>query len=146
MFRSLIALALSLFLVAEAGAQTVPTTTPTKTTRSAKATARAARRAAKKAQRVALKKTAAKPVATNDGWPPLDDTQTAVATTATTATTDAAAAYGASSTASRGGEIDNANIYAAPGMPTHLRTSNGMTPYSVRPARKPAATPTTLGN
>jgi hypothetical protein len=43
------------------------------------------------------------------------------------------------------GEIDNQNISAAPGMPVHVRTSNGLTPYSVRPARKPA-TQTTLGN
>ena len=45
------------------------------------------------------------------------------------------------------GEIDNANVYAAPGMPVHMRTSNGMVPYSVRPARKTATTTqTTLGN
>jgi len=31
-------------------------------------------------------------------------------------------------------------------MPVHMRTSNGMVPYSVRPARKPASTQTTLGN
>ena len=142
MFRSLITLALSLFLVAEAGAQTAPKTTGQKTTKSAKATARAARRAAKKAQRVALKKTTAAPVATNDGWPPLDGAQTAVASTATT---EAASAYGAPATGSRG-EIDNANVYAAPGMPVHMRTSNGMVPYSVRPARKPASQQTTLGN
>ena len=57
-----------------------------------------------------------------------------------------AATYGASAASSRG-EIDNANVYAAPGMPVHMRTSNGMVPYSVRPPRKPAAaTQTTLGN
>ena len=45
------------------------------------------------------------------------------------------------------GEIDNANVYAAPGMPVHMRTSNGMVPYSVRPPRKPAtSSQTTLGN
>ena len=61
--------------------------------------------------------------ATNDGW--------------------GAATAGSSSR----GEIDNANAYAAPGMPIHIRTTNAPVPYSVRPPRKPAATTqTTLGN
>jgi len=140
MFRSLVTLALSLLLVAEAGAQTAPAATTKTVTKSAKATARASRRAAKKARRVATKSAPATPVI-NDGWPALDNTQTAVATTSA----DAAGAYGASAAGSRG-EIDNANVYAAPGMPVHMRTSNGMVPYSVRPARKPASTQTTLGN
>ena len=145
MFRSLLTLALSLILVAEASAQTAPAVaTKTTTAKAAKATARTSRRAAKKARRVALKSAPTAP-RVNDGWPPLDDAQTAVATTASV---DAASNnYGAPATASRGGEIDNANVYAAPGMPVHMRTSNGMVPYSVRPARKTATTTqTTLGN
>ena len=151
MFRSLLTLALSLILVAEASAQTAPAAAATKTAatktttaKAAKATARTSRRAAKKARRVALKSAPTAP-RVNDGWPPLDDAQTAVATTASG---DAASNnYGAPATASRGGEIDNANVYAAPGMPVHMRTSNGMVPYSVRPARKTATTTqTTLGN
>lgn len=135
MIRSFLTLALSVFLLAEASAQTTPAASK-KT--AAKATKVAARKA-KKARRVALKTTPATPVV-NDGWPALDDTQTAVASTATSNgwTVDAAAST------SRG-EIDNQSISSAPGMPVHVRTSNGLTPYSVRPARKPAAE-TTLGN
>lgn len=141
MFRSLFTLALSLFLVAEASAQTAPAATTKTTTKSVKATARTSRRAAKKARRVALK-TAPTTPRVNGGWPAIEESQTAVATTAPF---DAPGAYGAS-TSSRG-EIDNANVYAAPGMPVHMRTSKGIVPYSVRPARKPAAQQqTTLGN
>ena len=137
MLRSLLTLALSVFLLAEASAQT----TPAAKAKSAKATARATARASKKAQRVAMKKTAVAPVALNDGWPPLDDTQTAVASTAN----DGWGVETAPAATSRG-EIDNANISAAPGMPVHVRTGNGLVPYSVRPARKPASDQTTLGN
>lgn len=127
MFRTVITLALSLFLVAEAGAQTLPAT-PAK---SAKATARSSRRAAKKARRVALKSAPTLP-RVNAGWPALEESVPAVAAV------EPVGGYGAAGASSRG-EIDNANVYAAPGMPVHMRTSNGMTPYSVRPARKPAA-------
>ena len=49
-------------------------------------------------------------------------------------------------TSSRG-ELDNANVYGAPGMPIHIRTSKVPVPYSVRPPRKTAASQqTTLGN
>ena len=130
MFRTVITLALSLFLVAEAGAQTLPVA-PAK---SAKATARSSRRAAKKARRLAVKSAPTLP-RVNNGWPALDEAQPAVAAATPVVP---AGAYGASS-AGAGGELDNANVYAAPGMPVHMRTSNGMTPYSVRPARKPAA-------
>ncbi len=140
MFRSFLTLALSMFLLAEASAQTAPVTTTKKTV---KATARTSRRAAKKARRVALKTTPTTPRA-NDGWPALDDSQTAVASTAGSDNGWATATAPATSTSR--GEIDNTNVYAAPGMPVHVRTSNGMVPYSVRPARKPAATQTTLGN
>ncbi|MDB5233837.1 MAG: hypothetical protein JWR44_830 [Hymenobacter sp.] len=140
MLRSLFTLALSVFLLAEASAQTVPATT-TKA-KSAKATARATRRATKKAQRVAIKKAPVAQVALNDGWPPLDDTQTAVASTTTSNGWGVEAAGAATSR----GEIDNANISAAPGMPVHVRTGNGLVPYSVRPARKSASAQTTLGN
>ncbi|GAC1585869.1 MAG: hypothetical protein NVS3B25_00500 [Hymenobacter sp.] len=135
MFRSFFTLALSVLLIAEASAQTAPLATPVE---SAKATARASRRAAKKAHRVALKTAPATP-RVNDGWPALDDSQTAVATTTPTADIT----YGAPASAARG-EIDNANVYAAPGMPVHMRTSKEMAPYSVRPARKPVSQQTTL--
>jgi hypothetical protein len=138
MFRSLLTLALSVFLLAEASAQTTPVAAKKKTTKSVKASARAA----KKARRVALKTTPTTPVM-NDGWPPLETSQTAVATT-TPADGGWSANYPAASTSR--GEIDNANVYAAPGMPVHMRTSNGTVPYSVRPPRKSAATQTTLGN
>jgi hypothetical protein len=140
MFRTFLTLALSMFLLAEASAQTTPVTTKKTST---KATARSSRRAAKKARKVAVKSTPTTPVM-NDGWPPLEQTQTAVASTATT-TNDGWGA--ATAPSSNRGEIDNANVYASPGMPVHIRTSNGMVPYSVRPPRKPAATTqTTLGN
>ena len=135
MLRSILTLALSMFLLAEASAQTAPATVVTKTTKVTKASVRTTARKAKKARRVAIKTAPAAPL--NDGWPAIDNSQTAVASAAT---------YGASAANSRG-EIDNANVYAAPGMPVHMRTSNGMVPYSVRPPRKSAAaTQTTLGN
>jgi len=138
MFRTILTLALSMFLLAEASAQTTPATTKKA---SAKASARTTRRAAKKARKVAVKSTPVAPVL-NDGWPPLD-TQTAVASTGTV-TSDG---WAATASSNNRGEIDNANVYASPGMPVHIRTSNGMVPYSVRPPRKPAATTqTTLGN
>ncbi len=135
MFRTVLTLALSMFLLADASAQTTPATK--------KASAKATARAAKKARKVAIKSTP-KVAVLNDGWP-ADETQTDVASTATAAN-DGWEAATAGSSSSRG-EIDNANVYAAPGMPVHIRTSNGMVPYSVRPPRKPAATTqTTLGN
>jgi hypothetical protein len=135
MIRSFLTLALSVFLLAEASAQTTPAASK-KTT--AKATKVAVRKA-KKARRVALKTIPATPVV-NDGWPALEESQTAVASAATTG---GWAAEPATSTSR--GELDNHSISAAPGMPVHVRTSNGLTPYSVRPARKPASE-TTLGN
>ena len=142
MLRSFLTLALSMFLLAEASAQTAPAAgSPTNAATVAKATARAAARKAKRERRVAIKSAPTTPVLRNDGWPPLDDQQTAVASTTAAETT-----YGATGPSSRG-EIDNANVHAAPGMPIHIRTSNGIVPYSVRPARKPAAAAqTTLGN
>ena len=138
MVRSLLTLALSMFLLAEASAQTAPVTTTKKTTTKS---VKVAVRKAKKARRVALKTVPVTPLA-NDGWPPLEE-QTAVAS-ATTATNGGWEA-GAPAASSRG-EIDNANVYAAPGMPVHMRTTNVPVPYSVRPPRKPASTQTTLGN
>lgn len=139
MFRTVLTLALSMFLLAEASAQTTPVKAQVKTP---KATARATRRAAKKARKVAVKTAPAKPVL-NDGWPPLEEA-TAVASVTTPAANDG---WAAGAPASNRGEIDNANVYASPGMPLHVRTSNGMVPYSVRPPRKPAASQTTtLGN
>ena len=138
MVRSLLTLALSMFLLAEASAQTAPVTTTKKTTTKS---VKAAARKAKKARRVALKTVPVTPLA-NDGWPPLEE-QTAVASTNTAANGGWAA--GAPAASSRG-EIDNANVYAAPGMPVHMRTTNVPVPYSVRPPRKSASTQTTLGN
>ena len=139
MFRSLLVLALSLVVVAEASAQTAPAATSKTTTKVAKTTTRTTRRAAKKARRVALKTVPATP-RVNDGWPPLDDAQTAVASTAAV---DATGSYGAPTTTSRA-DVDL--VYAGPGMPVHIRTSKEPVPYSVRPARKPASQQTTLGN
>ena len=140
MLRSLFTLALSVLMLAEASAQTAPATTKAK---SAKASARTAARDAKKARRVAIKSAPAAPL--NDGWPPIDET-TAVASATTTDNGWGASAPAAAASTSRG-EIDNQNVHAAPGMPIHVRTSNGMVPYSVRPPRKPAAQTTlTPGN
>ena len=140
MFRPILTLALSVFLLAEASAQTTPGTIKKTST---KATARTTRRAARKARKVATIPAPVMP-ALNNGWPPIEEAQTAVASTATGNSGWAAAA--SSNASSNRGEIDNANVYASPGMPVHIRTSNGMVPYSVRPSRKPAAaTQTTLG-
>ena len=143
MFRSVITLALSLFLMVEASAQTAPTTTGEKAkAKSAKAAARTTRREVKKVTKAVAKAPTA--ASTNDGWPPLEDAQPAVASTATADNADWG--YGAAATSSRG-ELDNANVYSAPGMPIHIRTSKVAVPYSVRPPRKTAASQqTTLGN
>ena len=139
MLRSFLTIALSVFLLAEASAQT----TPVKASKKINKTAKAADRKAKKARRVALKSTPVAPL--NDGWPPLDNTQTAVASNASASADAGWAAADASARTSRG-EIDNANVSVAPGMPLHIRTGNGLVPYSVRPSRKPVSTQTTLGN
>jgi len=140
MFRSLFTLALSLFLLAEASAQTAPAATTRKATvKSSKATARATRRAAKKAQKVAAKPAPAVADDWATEWPPVEAAQPVVASAEMPATDVYAGA-----TESRG-EIDNANVYAAPGRPVHVRTSKEMAPYSVRPPRKAASTQTTLG-
>ena len=135
MLRSLFALALSALLITEASAQTAPAVAAKATAKSTKATVRANRRTVKKARRVALNTAAPAPVA-SDGWPAVEEPQAAVASAAPVAPEAPAAA-------SRG-EIDNANVYAAPGMPVHVRTSTGVVPYSIRPARKPARGQTTL--
>lgn len=136
MLRSLFTLALSVFMLAEASAQTAPATTTTTKAKSAKASARTAARTAKKARRVAIKSAPAAPL--NDGWPPLEES--AAVASATTATNNGwGADVPAAGASTSRGEIDNQNIHAAPGMPIHVRTSNGMVPYSVRPPRKPAA-------
>lgn len=143
MLRSLFTLALSLFLLAEASAQTTPAASAKKAAaKSTKASARATRRATKKAQRVGAKPAPVAPVAADDWmneWPAVDETQTTVASAAAAS----AEAY-PRATESRG-EIDNANVYAAPGKPVHVPTSTKMAPYSVRPPRKAASTQTTLG-
>jgi hypothetical protein len=138
MIRTFLTLALSMFLLAEAGAQTTPAASKKAAAKSTKVAARKA----KKARRVALKTTPVSPVV-NDGWPALDEPQTAVAS-ATTASANGGWGADAAVSTSRG-ELDNQSISSAPGMPVHVRTSNGLTPYSVRPTRKPAAE-TTLGN
>jgi len=135
MLRSFLTLALSMFLLAEASAQTTPVKATKKTAKAAKVAARQA----KKARRVAVKSAPVAPL--NDGWPPIETAQTAVASNDGWGSPEAVIPASTSR-----GEIDNQNISAAPGMPVHVRTSNGLTPYSVRPARKPATTQTTLGN
>lgn len=144
MFRSALTLALSLFLMAEASAQTAPTAPAKKAAaKSAKATARTTRREVKKVTKAVAKAPAAASV--NDGWPPLEDAQTAVASTATATADNSDWGYGAA--APSRGELDNANVYSAPGMPIHVRTSKVPVPYSVRPPRKASASQqTTLGN
>ena len=140
MFRTFLTLALSMLLLADANATTTPA--QSKNAKTAKASARTSRRMARKAHRTAAKAGVAAPV-TNDGWPPIEEAPTAVAV----ATPAANEGWAAGAPASNRGEIDNANVYASPGMPLHVRTSNGMVPYSVRPPRKPAASQaTTLGN
>jgi hypothetical protein len=138
MIRTFLSLALSVFLLAEASAQTTPAASKKATTKSTKVAARKA----SKARRLALKTAPASPVV-NDGWPALDEPQTAVASAATSSTNGGWGPEIGTSTSR--GELDNHSISAAPGMPVHVRTSNGLTPYSVRPARKPV-TETTLGN
>ena len=135
MVRSLLTLALSMFLLAEASAQTAPGSVTKKTTAKS---VKVATRKANKARRVALKTVPAAALA-NDGWPPLEGAQSAVASTSTA---DAAGTYGAAATSSHS---DTQLVYAGPGMPVHIRTSRVPVPYSVRPARKPV-TQTTLGN
>lgn len=144
MLRSLFTLALSLFLLTEASAQSAPAAAKKTTVKlkSTKATARTTRRAVKKARVAAVQTAPVEPVL-NDGWPPLDETQTTVASAATPAATDADAYAGAPESR---GELDNANVYAAPGKPVHIPTRSKMAPYSVRPPRKPVSTQTTLGN
>ena len=147
MLRSLFTIALSLFLFVEVSAQTVPAaskkTAVKSKAKSTKATARTTRRAAEKS-RVAAVQTAPVAPVLNDGWPPLEETQTAVASATTTSAGAEADVY-AGASESRG-ELDNANVYAAPGKPVHIPTSSKMAPYSVRPPRKAARTQTTLGN
>ena len=138
MTRFLVALAISLFLVAEAAAQTSPAASTKAKAKSTKATVRVNRREVQKARRVAMK--APTPVV-NDGWPAIDEPQVAVASAAAVPAPVVAEALVASR-----GEIDNANVYAAPGMPIHVRTARGVVPYSIRPARKPAGGKTTLSN
>jgi hypothetical protein len=138
MIRSFLTLALSMFLLAEASAQTTPAAATKKTTKTAKATARTAARNAKKARRVAIKTAPSSP-RINDGWPASESSPTAVAAI------DAGWPAAAPEVEISRGEIDNNNVSAAPGMPVHVRTGNGLVPYSVRPARK-SASETTLGN
>ncbi len=139
MFRSLITLALSLFLLAEAGAQTAPAPAAKAKAKSTKAVVRANRRAVKKARVAAVKKAPVAPTVDSEGWPLLEEPQTAVASAQAVNADVYVAAAGSR------GELDNSNVYAAPGMPVHIRTSKTMAPYSVRPARKAAGTQTTLG-
>ena len=136
MIRAFSTLALSLLLITGANAQSGPAVSNKKAAIQAD---RAAKRAAKKAQRVAAKKAVAPKKKTaavdSEGWPIMEDSAPAVASAATDASYDAAPAespYG------RG------NVYAAPGMPVNIRTTNVRVPYSVRADRKPAQT--TLSN
>jgi hypothetical protein len=145
MFRSAIALALSLFLVAEASAQTTPAAAAKKEARAVKkatkASARATRKSTKQADRLAKKtESAKKSVAlADDGWPPLAANETAVASVEAV-DSNQAPAYGETAVHNRHEDV----VYAAPGMAVHVN-SKKLVPYSVRPPRKPATTQTTLG-
>lgn len=127
MFRSIIALALSLFIAAEASAQTSPAAAKT----SAKASARQTKRSLKKSQRQARKATPAPAVAqaatTDDGWPPIEPV--AAPQTASTAA--------ATSVHMQAEDV----VYAGPGMAVRVQP-NRLLPYSIRPPRKPASTGT----
>ncbi|WP_375416840.1 hypothetical protein [uncultured Hymenobacter sp.] len=140
MLRTLTTLALSVCLLAGAQAQTTPTATSKKAAAQADRTAKKAQRTAKKADkqadRVARKAAAKSAAALNDGWPPLDESTTMVAST-----TPTDASYGASQS-----PYGRDNVYAAPGMPVNIRTSKKAVPYSVRPPRPASHSQTTLAN
>jgi hypothetical protein len=143
MFRSAIALALSLFLVAEASAQTTPSAAAKKEAKAVKkatkASARATRKSAKQADRLAKKSVSAKKAVAlaDDGWPPLAANETVVASAEAT---DRSQTYGETPVHNRHEDV----VYAAPGMAVHVN-SKKLVPYSVRPPRKAAASQTTLG-
>jgi sRNA-binding protein len=138
MFRSILTLALSVFLLAEASAQTTPATTAKKEVKAAKkqtkASARAAKRAAKQADRLARKNATTVPqvAVTDDGWPPLTD---ADAVLASANPEQDNRTFGETPVHMRAEDV----VYAAPGAAVHIRTGKAMDPYSVRPARKPAS-------
>jgi hypothetical protein len=129
MLRSIIALALSLFIAAEASAQTTPATAKKAP---AKASARQAQRATKKAQRLARKATPAPAVAqatsTDDGWPPIEPVAAVQAP-----------AVAETPVHLRAEDV----VYAGPGMAVKVQPSR-LLPYSIRPPRKPVSTGTTL--
>lgn len=124
MFRSVLTLALSVFLLAEASAQTVPVAATHKTVR-------AARRAAKKTQRT-VHKTARRAVA---AWPEPAPTAPVVAAapqpSGWEAYDDAQARQGQDA------------VYAAPGMSVHIHTGRELDNYDGTP-RKAAVKQTTL--
>ena len=118
MFRSVLTLALSVFLLAEASAQTAPVAAAHKTTR-------AARRAAKKTQRT-VRKTARHTVA---AWPdpaPAAPVVAAAQPTGWEAYDDAQARQGRDA------------VYAAPGMSVHIRTGRELDNYDGTPRKAPA--------
>lgn len=125
MFRSVLTLALSVFLLAEASAQTAPVA-------AAHQTARAARRAAKKTQRT-VHKTARRAVA---AWP--EPAPAAPVVAATTAQPTGWEAYD-DAQARQGQDA----VYAAPGMGVHIRTGHELDNYDGTP-RKTATKQTTL--
>jgi|GEM_PF-2440317 len=144
MTRSLITLALSFFLLAEASAQTTPTTAATKAAKkeakadkkAAKANARAAKKANKEAERLARKSaTKSADAMANDGWPPVEEAPVMASAAGTTG-------WEAPAEVPVHMRPDDV-VYAGPGMAVKVQ-SNKMVPYSVRPARKPASE-TTLG-
>ncbi|OGX81872.1 hypothetical protein [Hymenobacter coccineus] len=120
MFRSIITLALSVFLIAEASAQTTPATT--------KKTTRTTRRVAKKAQRTVRKTTRAAAAA----WPAPDPATPVMAAvtepTGWEAYDDAQARQGRDA------------VYAAPGMNVHIRTGHEMDNYDGTPRKAPVST------
>lgn len=142
MFRSAITLALSLFLLAEASAQTTPAAADKKVAKAAqkqtKAGVRAAKKAAKQSDRLARKPATKSAVAsTNDGWPPIEDASVVASTVPVEAQQEV---YDYVPVHNRHEDV----VYAAPGSAVRIQTSKAPVPYSVRPPRKPAAQ-TTLG-
>lgn len=116
MFRSILTLALSVMLIAEASAQTTPAVT--------KKTTRTTRRVVKKTQRTVRKTTRQAAAA----WPAPDSATPVMAAvtnpTGWEAYDDAQARQGRDA------------VYAAPGMSVHIRTGHEMDNYDGTP-RKP---------
>ena len=119
MFRSLVTLALSVLLVAEACAQTAPAAT--------KKAARTTRRVAQKAQRT-VRKTIRQAAAWPATGPAAPVMAAATEPTGWEAYDDAQARQGRDA------------VYAAPGLGVHIRTGHEMDNYDGTPRKAPVGT------